>query len=84
MHLSETGLHAGRRFCGNSNREEKSIHATYAPLEILAFREKACPECLKIWALEAYEDGDDMPAYIQEIRTAIANDSLNSGENHVQ
>lgn len=69
IHLTETGFHAGRRFC-MSNRSDgaQSVHGMYAPLDNPEFRAKCCPDCLKVWALEAYDDGDDMPQWVSDIR----------------
>jgi hypothetical protein len=66
MHLSETGLYAGRRFCGATNGE--SVHAIYAPFEKPEFRANCCASCMSIWANEAYADDDEMPDYIKEYR----------------
>lgn len=71
VHLSETGLHAGHRFCGAARDDgNRSVHAIYAPLEAVKFRTTVCEACLKIWALEAYDEGSSMPEYIAEIRAA--------------
>lgn len=67
-HLSETGFYAGRRLCGATDGE--SVHAMYAPFNRPGFRANCCPECLKIWAVEAYDAGEEMPDYIKDIRTA--------------
>lgn len=69
VHLSETGLHAGRRFCGASRDDgNRSVHAVYAPLQAPEFRENVCEACLTIWANEAYVEGDSMPEYTAEVR----------------
>lgn len=71
VHLSETGLNAGRRFCGAARDDgNRSVHAVYAPLDALEFRTTVCEACLKIWALEAYDEGSSMPEYIAEIRAS--------------
>jgi len=67
IHLSETGYHTGRRLC--LARDGQSVHAVYAPLHKEEYRQKVCPACLKIYALEAYEDGDEMPDWVQKIRS---------------
>lgn len=67
-HLSETGLHAGRRFC--LSKDGESVHGMYAPLDNPEFRATCCPACLKVWAIEAYDDGDDTPDWVSEIRAA--------------
>lgn len=67
-HLSETGFHAGRRLCLSS--EGESIHAIYAPLSNPAFRSMCCQQCLKVWALEAYVDSDEMPQWVIDMRHA--------------
>lgn len=66
IHLSETGLNAGRRLCLAT--DDESVHAMYAPLQKPEFRATVCPVCLKVWAMEAYDEGDEMPEYIKEIR----------------
>ena len=66
VHLSETGYNAGRRLC--LAQDGKSHHAVYAPLANPEYRASVCPKCLKIYADYAYEEGDDMPPYIKEIR----------------
>lgn len=69
VHLSETGLNAGRRFCGAARDDgNRSVHGTYAPLHSPEFREAVCEACLTVWATEAYDDGEAMPAYIAEVR----------------
>lgn len=68
-HLSETGLNAGRRFCLATDGE--SVHGIYAPLQNPVFRANCCAKCLKVWANEAYDQDDEMPDYIKEIRTEI-------------
>jgi len=69
VHLSETGMHAGRRFCGASRDDgNRSVHAIYAPLHAPEFRANVCQACLTAWAFEAYAEGDPMPEYIAEAR----------------
>lgn len=72
VHLSETGLHAGRRLClapkGQSN--SRSVHAMYAPLHNPTFLASVCEKCLHVWTLEAYEDGEEIPDYLVEPRAA--------------
>jgi hypothetical protein len=74
IHLTETGYNAGRRFCLTDRHDgQRNVHAAHAPLHLADFRRDTCQQCLKIWAMEAYEDGDDMPDYIRDIRaTATA------------
>jgi hypothetical protein len=73
IHLTETGYHAGRRLClTDRNDGARNVHAAYAPLDNPEFRANLCPHCLKVWALEAYEDGDVMPDYIESIRNEVA------------
>jgi hypothetical protein len=40
----------------------------YAPLHKPEFRAVCCQKCLKVWATEAYDNGDEMPNYIEKIR----------------
>lgn len=69
VHLSETGVHAGRRFCmSNGSDGSRSVHAMYAPLSNPTFRSKVCEECLTIWATEAYSEHEPMPGYIVAAR----------------
>lgn len=71
VHLSETGVYAGRRLClAPADQSNRSVHAIYAPLYNLTFRETVCQKCLTVWAVEAYEPGEDMPDYIAEVRAA--------------
>lgn len=67
IHLTETGFHAGRRFCTSCD-EGRNVHGAYAPLDNPEFRAQVCPDCLKVWATEAYEGGDDMPDWVREMR----------------
>lgn len=72
IHLTETGYNAGRLFCSNRMTEEDSkVHGSYAPLHLSAFRSKCCADCLKVWATEAYDDGDEMPEWVQETRAKV-------------
>lgn len=72
IHLTETGVNAGRRLCPTDRSDgAQSVHAMYAPLENPEFRETVCPECLKVWAMEAYEEGDELPDYILAVRQNI-------------
>lgn len=69
VHLSETGIHARRRFCGAALDDgNRSVHGVYAPLHVPEFRQKVCEACMMIWATEAYADGDEMPDYVAEAR----------------
>ena len=69
IHLTETGINAGRRLCLSDRRDNhRNVHAAYAPLNNPSFREQCCEHCLKVWAQEAYEDGDEMPEWVIEKR----------------
>lgn len=71
VHLSETGLHAGRRLClAPKDQSSRSVHAMYAPLHNPTFLASVCEKCLQVWALEAYEDGGEIPDYLVEARAA--------------
>ena len=71
VHLTETGFHAGRRFCTSTDVENtRNVHGAYAPLHNEKFRSSVCASCLKIWAREAYTDDDEMPEYIAALREA--------------
>lgn len=66
IHLSETGYYAGRRFCLAKGGE--SVHAIYAPLNNDQYRAKVCPDCLHVWANEAYDPDDCKPWWVVDIR----------------
>lgn len=74
IHLTETGFNAGRPFCltdrvAATQAGDTFQHGAYAPLHKDDVRALCCPECLKVWALEAYDDTDtDMPEWVAEIR----------------
>ena len=69
IHLTETGYHAGRRLCLSDRADgARNVHAAYAPLDNPDFRAQCCPECLKTWALEAYDEGDEMPQWVRDMR----------------
>jgi hypothetical protein len=73
IHLTETGFHAGRRLCLTPRHQDDgsfNVHAAYAPLRDSDFRDDCCAACLKTWANEAYDVGDDMPGYITALRAA--------------
>lgn len=71
VHLSETGLHAGRRLClAPQEPSTRSVHAMYAPLNNPTFLATVCEGCLQVWALEAYKDGEEIPDYLVEARAA--------------
>jgi hypothetical protein len=71
VHLSVTGLHAGRRLClAPTDQSSRSVHAIYAPLSNPTFLATVCEKCLHIWALEAYDDGENIPDYLVEPRAA--------------
>lgn len=70
VHLSETGVHAGRRLCLAPKDQSRSVHAIYAPLHNPTFLATVCEKCLQTWALEAYDDGADVPDYLEEPRAA--------------
>ena len=70
IHLTETGFHAGRRLCLTARDDgARNVHAAYAPLHLAEFRSQCCPDCLRVWALEAYDDDDtDMPDWVRAMR----------------
>ncbi len=71
VHLSETGANAGRRLCGAPRADDnRSVHAVYAPHHNPSFLASVCRECLKFWAAEAYEEGDEIPQYLVPFRDA--------------
>jgi hypothetical protein len=72
IHLSETGYHAGRLFClGTKSEADVSAHGMYSPLHLANFREKCCQKCLKVWADEAYDEGDEMPDWVVSMRASV-------------
>lgn len=73
VHLTETGFHAGRLLCMASREHDgRNVHAMHAPLHLDTFRAQCCPDCLKVWACEAYDDGDNMPQWVADIRREAA------------
>lgn len=71
VHLSEIGRHAGRRLClAPDDTAGRSVHAMYAPLHNPTFLSSVCETCLQVWALEAYDDDDEIPDYLIEVRQA--------------
>ena len=69
VHLTETGYHAGRRLCLTDRYDgARNMHAAYAPLNNSKFRATVCTDCLKVWANDAYTDGEPMPDYIAALR----------------
>jgi hypothetical protein len=74
IHLTETGYNAGRLFCINTmSADDTKAHGAYAPLHLADFRGKCCSDCLKVWALEAYDDTDtDAPEWVLSIRQSNA------------
>ena len=70
IHLTETGYNAGRLFCLSTMAEDDTkVHGACAPLHLADFRGKCCKDCLKVWATEAYDDDDEMPAWVSEMRS---------------
>lgn len=50
IHLTETGVNAGRRLClTNRNDGQRNMPADSAPLHLSDFRKDCCQECMKIW-----------------------------------
>lgn len=50
LHLTLTGYHAGQTLCGAERvLENAHAHAMWAPLGNPEYRQKVCPECLKVW-----------------------------------
>lgn len=70
VHLTFTGFDAGKLLCNipRNEHEQTLVHAVYAPLDKPEFRANCCQECLKVWAQYAYDEGEDMPDYIKELR----------------
>ena len=77
IHLTETGSNAGRRLCLTDRADgSANVHAAYAPINKPEYRVNCCPECLKVWALNAYERGDDMPTGVKQLHDE--SDNVNS------
>jgi hypothetical protein len=69
IHLTETGLHAGRRLCLTERSDgAQNAHAALAPLHLAEFRARCCHACLTVWAREAYDDTDEMPDWVLTMR----------------
>ena len=69
IHLTETGPNAGRTFCLiPRDPAGQYAHGAYAPLNKPEYRANCCPDCLRVWALEAFEPGDEMPDWVTETR----------------
>jgi len=82
VHLSETGLHAGRRlYRAPKDQSSCSVHAMYAPLHNPAFLASVCEKCLYVWVLEAYDDGEDIPAHLVEPRAAAKRGAAKAAAN---
>ena len=73
IHLTYTGVYAGTLLCGKARKIDNAhAHAVYAPLEKADYRATVCPECLKYYALDAYDDtDDDMPEWVKAIREEV-------------
>ena len=71
IHLTYTGFYAGKLLCGMVRKpDDTHAHAVYAPLQKDEYRATVCPECLKYYALDAYDDSDAdvMPDWVKAIR----------------
>lgn len=56
IHLTETGIHSGRRLCMTSRSDgQRNVHAVHAPLHLPDFRLQTCQQCLLIWQESAPE-----------------------------
>ena len=73
IHLTYTFVHAGKLLCGKArNVDDAHHHAVCAPLHKDFYRATVCPECLKYYALDAYDDADDdMPEWVKAIREEV-------------
>ena len=50
IHLTETGINAGRRLCLTPRNDgNRNVDAIHAPLHLRDFRMQTCQECLMIW-----------------------------------
>lgn len=69
IHLTHTGFYAGHLLCGKPRENGEHAHAVYAPLHKLEYRQKVCPDCLRVYARDAYDEtDDDMPEWVQALR----------------
>ena len=73
IHLTYTGVHAGKLLCGKPRDiRDAHAHAVYAPLGKDGYRAGVCPDCLKYYALDAYDDtDDDMPDWVKKTRGEV-------------
>ena len=56
IHLTETGINAGRRLCLTPRDDgQRNVHAAHAPLHLPDFRMQTCQECLMIWQESEHE-----------------------------
>ena len=69
-HMTYTGYAAGNLLCNMVRNESimSLVHASYAPLNNPEYRKQVCLCCLKVWADYAYDEVEEMPDYIREIR----------------
>ncbi len=73
IHLTLTGYHAGVPYCNTDRAQAREagdtmVHGIYAPLHKPEYRARCCPACLQVWADEAYDDTDEMPDWVRELR----------------
>jgi hypothetical protein len=80
IHLTLTGIHAGRTLCGaqrNSVAEHSGdvqyAHAIYAPVERAEYRALCCVGCMKEFAL-SWEADEEKPHWVSVILDAETQD----------
>ena len=69
IHLTFTGVQAGRPFCGidrDANPDARFAHFVYAPVDLPAYRADICRDCLRA-VLSTYDPGEDRPAWAGEV-----------------
>jgi len=71
IHLTYTSIADGETLCGVPRTVTGEYwHAVYAPLGQDRHRAKVCPECLKIYALAAWDIDDvEAPAWVVQFRS---------------
>lgn len=69
IHLTFVGYAAGKLLCGKQRAPTDNCqHAMLAPVNNPEFRSKVCDSCLREYAGNAYDDGDEMPDWVSELR----------------
>ena len=73
IHLTFTGSLAGQPICGALRKSGgEHAHAVYAPLHIAEYRNRVCPDCLRVYAESyidpvEYTDPATLPDWVREL-----------------